>query len=137
MDELLDLEVPSVALGARTFIHSGRRGLPATGSEVSTSRSRDLRSPALPGSGKSVSRCRFRRVVCGRADPEARTLVGRELLEVEIEDFLERGGACGLTSSTVIARPISRSMVVNAASSSPQAVIHSVNGAGSRSTFSA
>src|SRR5207342_2451391 len=45
--------------------------------------------------------------------------------------------ACGTTSSTPTARPSSRAIVVNAASSSPQAVIHSVNGAGSRSTLRA
>ena len=45
--------------------------------------------------------------------------------------------ATGFTSSTVSGRPSSRTIVVNSASSSPQAVIHSVNGAGSRSTLSA
>ena len=45
--------------------------------------------------------------------------------------------ACGRTSSTRHRRPSSRASVVKAASSSPQAVIQSVNGAGSRSTFSA
>jgi len=45
--------------------------------------------------------------------------------------------ACGRTSSTATGRPVSAAIVVNAASSRPQAVIHSVNGAGSRSTFSA
>ena len=45
--------------------------------------------------------------------------------------------AAGRTSSTATGRPSSRAIVVNAASSSPQAVIHSVNGAGSRSTLSA
>ena len=45
--------------------------------------------------------------------------------------------ACGRTSSTPTGRPSSRAIVVNDASSSPQAVIHSVNGAGSRSTLSA
>src|SRR5438093_8928967 len=39
------------------------------------------------------------------------------------------------TSSTVAGRPSSRAIVVNIASSSPQAVIHCVNGATSRSTF--
>src|SRR5207302_11159375 len=45
--------------------------------------------------------------------------------------------ACGRTSSTVTGRSSSRAIVVNIASSSPHAVIHSVNGAGSRSTLSA
>ena len=45
--------------------------------------------------------------------------------------------APGRTSSVVSGRPSSRAIVVNAASSSPHAVIHSVNGAGSRSTLSA
>ena len=45
--------------------------------------------------------------------------------------------ADGRTSSTVSGRPSSRDIVVKAASSRPQAVIQSVNGAGSRSTFSA
>src|SRR5206468_10978936 len=45
--------------------------------------------------------------------------------------------ATGRTASTVTARPSSWETVVNAASSSPQAVIQLVNGAGSRSTFSA
>ena len=40
-------------------------------------------------------------------------------------------------SSTLTGLSSSRAIVVKAASSSPQAVIHSVNGAGSRSTLSA
>ena len=58
-------------------------------------------------------------------------------LELEAEHLGQRGTRGGRTSSTVSGRPSSRAIVVNAASSSPQAVIHSVNGAGSRSTFSA
>ena len=73
-----------------------------------------------------------------RLGPEAGALLGRKLLEGEPEDLLERrAAACGRTSSTVTGRPSSRAIVVNAASSSPHAVIHSVNGAGSRSTLSA
>src|SRR5581483_7824332 len=45
--------------------------------------------------------------------------------------------AAGLTSGRSSGRPSSRAIVVKAASSRPQAVIQSVNGAGSRSTFSA
>ena len=45
--------------------------------------------------------------------------------------------AAGFTSSTATGRPSSRAIEVKAASSSPQAVIHSVNGAGSRSTLRA
>src|SRR6185437_13358359 len=45
--------------------------------------------------------------------------------------------AAGRTSSTVTVRPSSFAIVVNAYPSSPQAVIHCVNGAGSRSTLRA
>ena len=61
----------------------------------------------------------------------------RELLELEAEHLRERVEARGRTSSTVTGRPSSRATVVNAASSSPHAVIQSVKGAGSRSTLSA
>src|SRR5439155_26990122 len=50
------------ALGARTFIHSGRRGLSATGSEVSMN---------------------------GLA-PDAGAFGGRELLEGQVEDLTQR-----------------------------------------------
>src|SRR5215208_7646204 len=52
------------ALGARTFIHSGRRGLSATGSEL----------------------------CMNRLLPELRAGLGRELLEGQAKDFLERRG---------------------------------------------
>ena len=65
-------------------------------------------------------------------------VVGRELLELEPEHLRKRrDSAAGFTSSTVTGRPSSRAIVVNSASSSPQAVIHSVNGDGSRSTLRA
>ena len=69
--------------------------------------------------------------------PEAGAVVCRQLLEGEVEDFRERGGRVGRTSSTASDRPSSAERVVNSAPSSPHAVIHSVKGAASRSTFSA
>ena len=69
--------------------------------------------------------------------PEAVAVLGRQLLERESKTASSAATACGRTSSTVTGRPSSRATVVNAASSSPHAVIHSVNGAGSRSTLSA
>ena len=55
----------------------------------------------------------------------------------EVEHLRQRRDRRGRTSSTESGRPSSRAIVVNDASSRPQAVIHSVNGAGSRSTLSA
>ena len=108
-------------LGARTFIHSGRR----------VDRRREARSPSsvslatgsdLPWTGWFQSPC-----------PSSAGSSSR----VSVKDLGERGERRPRISSTVTGRPSSRAIVVNAASSSPQAVIHSVNGAGSRSMFSA
>ena len=72
-----------------------------------------------------------------RLGPEPAAVLGRQLLEREAEDLLERsrGERAHLVDRD---RPAELARDRReAASSSPQAVIHSVNGAGSRSTFSA
>ena len=72
-----------------------------------------------------------------RLRPQAVAVLGGQLLELELEDLRSAAPPRGRTSSTVTGRPSSSAIVVNRASSSPQAVIQSVNGAGSRSTLSA
>ena len=69
--------------------------------------------------------------------PEAGAVLGRQLLELEPEDLGERRGGGRPDIVDGDRTPSSRAIVVKAASSSPQAVIQSVNGAGSRSTLSA
>src|SRR6185436_10476360 len=58
-------------LGARTFIHSGRRGRCATGSEVAIRASLEA--------------------ACQRPSPQGVGLGGRELGEREVEDVGQRG----------------------------------------------
>ena len=70
-----------------------------------------------------------------RLGPQARLVAG-ELLEGEVEDRGERRPRDGRPRRPSRAAG-ARATVVKAASSIPQAVIQSVNGAGSRSTFSA
>ena len=72
-----------------------------------------------------------------RLRPEACPLVRGQLLELEPEDVRDRSDRRRPHLLDGDRRSSSRAIVVNAASSSPQAVIQSVNGAGSRSTFSA
>ena len=75
---------------------------------------------------------------CG-LDDAAFTSMARELgRPLAVDDVKPAAAAAaGFTSSTATGRPSSRAIEVKAASSSPQAVIHSVNGAGSRSTLRA
>src|SRR5204863_237631 len=98
--------------GARTFIHSGRRGRSATGKESSTEIS--LMTQVL-------GTAPVREAGAGTLDHERRH---RRVLRPETMRNVRRPEG-----------PLA--LVVNAASSSPQAVIQSVNGAGSRSTLSA
>ena len=81
----------------------------------------------------------FREPLVERLGPDHVVAGGRrKLLELQVEHLAEhRGRDRAHLVDRDVARPSSRAIVVNAASSSPQAVIHSVNGAGSRSTFSA
>ena len=69
--------------------------------------------------------------------PEPGVVVGRSSSSSSSNTSATASIAAGRTSSTVTGPPSSCAIVVNCASSSPHAVIHSVNGAGSRSTFSA
>ena len=99
--------------------------------ECSRGPSRTIKAP--PGAAVKRASAGVRGVRC-----EQPVGLGVERFQSEVEDVRERRrGVRAATSSTGTGRPSSRAIVVNAASSSPHAVIHSVNGAGSRSTFSA
>ena len=140
MEQLPDVEVAARPRSARgPSSTAGRRGRSATGSDVSIDASLRMGvvCAAPPSSGCASS--------CAPASDRARCGSEARLPSPRREAPRSRArrpppsaaAAAGRTSSTVTARPSSRAIVVNCASSSPQAVIHSVNGAGSRSTLSA
>ena len=68
---------------------------------------------------------------------QRRRLVARERLEPQPEDIGDRARGGGAHVVDMSGRSSSRAIVVNWAPSRPHAVIQSVNGAGSRSTFRA
>ena len=140
----LDADDDRVALAR---VHGDRRMLGEASCATKKSSSRTSTRPTMPtpsGSGSQPGRGNGRmstvigsRATRGSTASEAGAVVGGKLLELEVEHLGDRLDRTGRTSSTRSVRSSSCAMVVNCASSSPQAVIHSVNGAGSRSTLSA